>query len=193
MHNPNDATPVDAQAFEGIYAAHHAAVMAYCARRVPHADAVDATAEVFATAWRRRRDIPNDEATLPWLYGVARNVVGHSRRSFSRRTRLGLRLQGLSSAPPPEPSVRLVQRTEYEQVLMAAAELRESDQEILRLAVWEELPYAQISAVLGVSETAARKRLQRATERLARQYRRMGFDLDDRPSSTVARKEADDD
>ena len=44
--------------FERLYAVHHRAVLAYCARRVSRWDAWDAAAEVFVVAWRRIEDIP---------------------------------------------------------------------------------------------------------------------------------------
>ena len=41
-------------------------------------------AEVFLTAWRRIDQIPSG-SELPWLYGVAHNVVANQQRSFVRR------------------------------------------------------------------------------------------------------------
>ena len=46
----------------------------YAARRLGWHDAGDATAEVFAVAWRRMRSVPDEPDALPWLYGVARRV-----------------------------------------------------------------------------------------------------------------------
>jgi RNA polymerase sigma-70 factor (ECF subfamily) len=69
--------------FDRLYGQHRRNVLAYCARRAAPADADDAAAEVFAVAWRRRDDIPGGDRELPWLYGVARNILWHQRRSFA--------------------------------------------------------------------------------------------------------------
>lgn len=49
----------------------------------------------------------------------------------------------------------------------AFQKLSESDQEIVLLARFEELPHAEIAARLGVSESASKKALSRALVRLA--------------------------
>ena len=68
--------PSQSDRFRSVYAAHHGAVRDYCFRRLPVADANDASAEVFLVVWRRIDDVPSgDDAALPWLYGIARNVV----------------------------------------------------------------------------------------------------------------------
>lgn len=141
---------------------------AYCLRRLAPADANDAVAEVFMIAWRRRDDIPEGEGARMWLYGVARNVVGHARRSAARRVRLHTRLAGLGNEDPVSPEVQVVQRSEDVEVLEALSRLRDHDQEVLRLRVWEELTAPQIAQVLSISTAAAEKRIGRAFRRLER-------------------------
>jgi RNA polymerase sigma-70 factor (ECF subfamily) len=51
-------------------------------------------------------------------------------------------------------------------VLDALTALRPEDQEILRLAAWEDLGPAEIAIVLGCSANAAALRLSRARKRL---------------------------
>jgi RNA polymerase sigma-70 factor (ECF subfamily) len=52
----------------------------------------------------------------------------------------------------------------------AGRRLRPADQEILRLAAWEELPHDQISRLLGCSVAAVDQRLHRAKKRLAKEF-----------------------
>jgi len=54
-------------------------------------------------------------------------------------------------------------------VLSALVQLRSTDQEILRLAVWEELSHRQIGLVVGCSEATVAVRLHRARGRLAKE------------------------
>jgi RNA polymerase sigma-70 factor (ECF subfamily) len=61
-------------------------VHAFARRRVAAEAVDDVVSEAFTVAWRRLDDIPDDP--LPWLLGVARNVVGTARRGEARRLRL---------------------------------------------------------------------------------------------------------
>ena len=74
--------------FERIYDQYQRPVLAYCLRRASRDDAYEAANEVFTVAWNRFDDMPLGEATLPWLYGVARRVLSHKRRSATRFLRL---------------------------------------------------------------------------------------------------------
>ena len=159
--------------FRRLYDRHYDEILAYFLRRSGHGNAQDLTAEVFLVAWRRLDAVPGGDETILWLYGVAANVAAHQRRSVARGARLDTRLRAV---PPPErhdePELQVVRRAEYEQVLAAAERLRPADQEILRLAAWEELPHDQIARLLGVSVSAVDQRLHRAKKRLAREFRR---------------------
>jgi RNA polymerase sigma-70 factor (ECF subfamily) len=109
---------------------------------------------------------------LLWLYAVAANVAAHQRRSMARGARLDSRLRSVPSEGPEEPEPQVVRRADYDRVLAAAGRLRPADQEILRLAAWEELPHDQISRLLGCSVAAVDQRLHRAKKRLAKEYRK---------------------
>jgi RNA polymerase sigma-70 factor (ECF subfamily) len=158
--------------FRMLYNRHYDAIHSYFLRRTGTANAQDLTAEVFLVAWRRIEDVPRGEDTLLWLYGVAANVVAHQRRSVARRVRLETRLSSVPTNGTEEPEPQVVRLAEYDQVLAATGRLRPADQEILRLAAWEELPHDQISRLLGCSVAAVDQRLHRAKKRLAKEYRR---------------------
>jgi RNA polymerase sigma-70 factor (ECF subfamily) len=145
---------------EDLFEDHHRALLAYAARRLPTlADAEDVVAEVYLVAWRRLDDVPDGDAALPWLYGVARKTIGNQRRGLLRRGRLQERLEQTAERPgmpPPDGS---------EPALAALERLSASDQELLRLIAWEELSHAEIAAVLGISVNAVAIRLHRARAR----------------------------
>lgn len=158
--------------FRSLYDRHYDAIYSYFLRRSSAANAQDLTAEVFLVAWRRIDDVPRGEETLLWLYGVAGNVAAHQRRSVARGLRLETRLRSVATNRVDGPEPQVVRRAEYDRVLAATAKLRPADQEILRLAAWEELPHDQISRLLGCSLAAVDQRLHRAKKRLAKEYRR---------------------
>ena len=147
-----------------LYALHGRPVLAYALRRTANAeDAADVVAETFLVAWRRLESVPPEDA-LPWLYGVARRVLANQRRAAHRRARLADRLRqelpaAIQALEPPTFS--------HGPVMAALRMLGADDQEILMLAIWEELEPNEIAQVLGVSRIAARSRLHRARRRLA--------------------------
>ncbi len=153
--------------FIDLYEMHYDEVHAFCARRVGWNAAADATADVFAVAWRRIEDLPIARPR-PWLYGVARRVVSNRWRSSSRHDRLVNRVGGQARRGPETPESVVVQRSVDDEVLEALARLRPPDQEILRLAAWEELAGPEIAEVLGISLNAVQQRLTRARRRLAK-------------------------
>lgn len=155
--------------FQAIYDAHYGAVSAYVRRRTSDpADAQDAVAETFTVAWRRLDDLPEPDGALPWLYGVARRVLANQRRGNRRRDDLSTRLRGQPGGII-DVETHVSAAEERRTVLAALARLRHADQEILRLAVWEELSHRDIAAIVGCAEPAVAVRLHRARNRLGRE------------------------
>ena len=155
--------------FHAMYEAHHGAVTAYARRRTANtADAQDVVAEAFTIVWRRLAEVPEGDAGLPWLYGVARRVLANQRRGNQRRSDLSTRMRGQAPIVPDVES-QVVAGDERRIVLAALARLRPADQEILRLAVWEELSHRDIAGVIACAESSVAVRLHRARTRLGRE------------------------
>lgn len=71
----------DAEAFACLFRRHARPIYNYCFRRVgAWAVAEDLVSIVFLEAWRREHELPPGKV-LPWLYGIATNVVRNRRRS----------------------------------------------------------------------------------------------------------------
>jgi RNA polymerase sigma-70 factor (ECF subfamily) len=170
------------QRFREMYQADQRQILAYFLRRTDATSARDGAAETFLVAWRRIGEVPTGDRTLPWLYGVARRVLANQRRSHSRQNSLGQKLTDLGPTQEQSPEVIVLRRAEDREMLDAVARLRSEDQEILQLAVWDELPHSQIAEVIGTSPHAISQRLYRITKQLAR-------DLE-RPSSGAMRRVA---
>ncbi len=152
--------------FRRAYDEHFDAVSRYCHRRLPAADANDATAEVFVVAWKKIGAMPDGRETLPWLYAVARNVVSTSQRSARRLGNLRAKLGAQAHHPEPGPEAVVVRNEEQSRLLEALTALRSSDQEVIRLRAFEHLSLDQVATVLGCSVEAAKKRSARAMKRL---------------------------
>lgn len=166
---PDRGSPEDRRRFEAVYEAHYGAVFAYARRRAGCiGDAQDAVAEAFTIAWRRLDELPEVEAALPWLYGVARRVMANQRRANQRRIDLPVRLRG--QQPVFVEFEGLVAADDDRRTVLAAlGRLRESDRELLRLAAWEELPHREIARIVGCTEGSVAVRLHRARNRLGRE------------------------
>lgn len=147
--------------FDRLVAHYRPHVDAYVRRRIHHDAADDVVAETFATAWRRRDDLPDDG--LPWLYATARNVVGTRYRSDTRWALLAERLTAVPSEPTPDATDQITQR---DALVTALATLSDEDRELVLLVIWEGLEVREAATSLGISAGAAATRLHRTRARL---------------------------
>jgi RNA polymerase sigma-70 factor (ECF subfamily) len=148
--------------FSRLYRDHERAILRYALRRSSDPeDAADVVAETFLVAWRRLGDVPDEDEARLWLYATARRVLANHRRGVKRRTRLAERLrEELRRQLPPQSA------DAHHGVLVALAEMRDADRELLMLVGLEELTPGQAARVLGISAMSARTRLHRARRRL---------------------------
>lgn len=159
--------------FALLYELHYRALRDYCRRRVAADRVDDAVAETYLTAWRRLDDVPAGHEALLWLYRVAYRVVGHQWRSMERRRRLTMRLGSIADCSVPEPDDVTIEREDERLALQAASSLGDTDAEVLRLAMWEQLSIAEIAGLLDIKPNAVKQRLHRARRSLATEYRRL--------------------
>ena len=167
---PSDAELLvldDPDAFAELYDRHVAQIVAWSRVRVGDY-AADLTAEVFAQAWHSRRRFRDEHegSALPWLYGIAHNVLRSSLRKrrveHGARERLGLPVT-LMHADFEAVDDRL---SFPAAVLQAFADLPDSERELLVLRVVEERPYSEIAQRLQCTPVAARLRVSRSLRRL---------------------------
>jgi RNA polymerase sigma factor (sigma-70 family) len=157
------------EAFEHAYRSSGTAVLGYALRRsASREDALDVVAETFATAWRRRADLPTEpDEVRPWLFGIARLCLANSIRSANRVGRLGRRLaDSFQERSVPDPSTLHESRLDSRVVREALDALAPEDRELVTLIAWEGLTPAQAAAVVGLSAGTARVRLHRARTKL---------------------------
>ncbi|MEU5860062.1 MULTISPECIES: RNA polymerase sigma factor [unclassified Nonomuraea] len=152
--------------FTVLYSSCYSSVYAYAVSRAGRQLAEEVASETFCVAWRRIDDVP-DEA-LPWLLGVARNVLRESYRAEARRQSLENELADWSSAT--ELTVRDVAEsvTERAAILRGLAALSDEDRELLTLVAWHGLRAADAAKVVGCSTATYFVRLHRARRRLQR-------------------------
>lgn len=107
-------------------------------------------------------------SALPWLLGIAANVladtVRRDRVETRARERLGLPLDLAADDGYTVVEERLSPRLALERCL---GSLPEHERSALELRVLDELPYAQVAKRLAIRPAAARLRVSRALRRLA--------------------------
>lgn len=148
------------------YTANATDLLTYFARRVEiPADAADLLGETFLIATRRSSRLPgDDEQARMWLFGIARNVLANAARGTARRHRFtaGLR-EHLATLPPEAPGDRALD-------VRAALDAIQADQaELVRLVLWDGFTVPQAAVILGITESTARGRYQRARTNLRTQ------------------------
>jgi RNA polymerase sigma-70 factor (ECF subfamily) len=158
--------PSPPELFTIIFDRHYRSVYGYLSRRVGRAIADDLAAETFVRAFERRSSYdPAAEHALPWLLGIAVNLLAHHHRSE------GHELRALAAAGSLE-AVRSVGGSgttgaaASEQLVAALEQLDDYDREALLLYAWGELKYAEIADVLGIPVGTVRSRLNRARRKL---------------------------
>jgi RNA polymerase sigma factor (sigma-70 family) len=176
----------DSRAFGVLFERHAKTIYNFCFRRVGDwSVAEDLLSVVFLEAWRRRgKELPAGKV-LPWLYGIATNVVRNGRRS-QRRYRVAL-----SRVPPerPDPDFqaavdeRLDDAARMRELLPLLATLPRRELDVLALCAWSDLSYEEAALALGIPVGTVRSRLSRARARLRELGIEDGHMQDTTPSS----------
>lgn len=156
--------------FEELYRQHAGKVFRFCLRRTcDRGQAEDILSGVFYEAWRRRDEV--DLATrdpLPWLYGVATNLLRNQRRSSRRREAAIRRVPRptLDAGIYEDVLRRIDASTWARETLSRIQELPPGEREVVELCLLRNLSYAAAAAELGLPVGTVRSRLARARGRL---------------------------
>jgi RNA polymerase sigma-70 factor (ECF subfamily) len=158
----------DPAAFGELYQRHAPAVFRWLERRAGHVSA-DLTAETFAQAWlsRRRFQDRRGGSAVPWLLGIAQNVLNEYLRRDRVESKARLRL-GLPLDLADDDLERVDERLSRNEALIAAVEaLPDHERAALELRVGEDLSYDEVARCLTIRPAAARLRVSRALRRLS--------------------------
>lgn len=154
----------DEASFRRLFDTTYPALVAYARRRLTDQGEVDdVVSETYTVAWRRRDEAVERETPLPWLYGIAGNVIRNRSRAARRRLRL---VDRIGSQPSPIGAGDPAERPGAD-LRSALGRLSFEDQEVLRLVAWEGLSHAEVGTALGCSTNAVGIRVHRARQRLA--------------------------
>jgi RNA polymerase sigma factor (sigma-70 family) len=144
-----DMDLADPAAFERLFQA----VYAYAARRVGEPLAEEIAAETFARALAARQRYDGREDPLPWLLGIASNLLRRHWRSEKRRLNAYARSIGPEACEDP---------VSAREAIEAVARLPRRQREVVLLHVWADLTYEEIARALNIPVGTVRSRLHRA-------------------------------
>jgi RNA polymerase sigma factor (sigma-70 family) len=179
MARRTDDSIVDPEGFERAFTSNFRTIHQFLSRRAGTTVADDLTAETFAIAFRRRRSFdPERGALLPWLYGIATNLLRAHWRAEQHTLALEARLMD-------EPDARFA-GVDVDDKLLAAwiaprlaralSTLPLEQRDVLLLYAWADLSNEEIASALEVPSGTVRSRLSRARAKLRDYLGEFDFD-----------------
>lgn len=162
----------DADAFGALFRRHEASVTRYAVRRCSSpSEVADAVAETFLAALRSAHRFRGESAdALPWLFGIARNVVAQQVRAERRWVGLRHRARATTPTYAPEEYERVLDALEAsdraDRLRAALGGLSRRERAVFDLVTYADLTATQAAEALGITPNAARVRLSRARRRL---------------------------
>lgn len=151
------------EALEQFYQDYHAQVYRLCYRLLGRSDdAEDAMQAAFVRAFRALPKFRGDCAVRTWLYRIAVNeALTLQRRRRHTPTDLP------DSLPTADAALRITERIVVRETL---AQMRPDQRALLVLLYWEEMSYEEIAAILEISLSAVKMRLNRARNAFQKRY-----------------------
>ena len=140
----------------------------FVARRVRAEDVDDVVQDVFVRMLRGLSALRDEERFGPWVYQVARSAIADQLRASAR--------QPLASGPPPDEEAPppdadddgAIERELSSYVAFFVAMLPPPYREALTLTELEGMTQKDAAAMLGISVSGMKSRVQRGRERLRR-------------------------
>jgi RNA polymerase sigma-70 factor, ECF subfamily len=141
-------------------------------------DANDLLVDTFTNAWKAWGNFRRDAQVYTWLYQIACNLCKNWYKQKGRqREREGYSLDDNLESDSGELTreiadwrnapEKLLLETEFGQKIREAVDALPTEyREVLILDLWEDLPYDEIAAILGLTVPAVKTRLHRARNKV---------------------------
>ncbi|REE96086.1 RNA polymerase sigma factor [Thermomonospora umbrina] len=159
------------EAFAAVFDRHADRVHHYLARRAGPTEADDLLSATFLTAFeqRDRFDAARSPAgALPWLMGIATNLLRGHRRAEARRWDVlaRARLDPAEPSPAERVAARVDATVAARPLVDVLTDLPQGDRDALLLLAWADLTYEEIAAALEIPIGTVRSRIHRVRTRL---------------------------
>ena len=164
-------------AFECLYRLYEKRVYQYVHTLVYDATlAEEVLGDTMLAVWRGAGTFTATSRVSTWIFGIARHKALDAIRRTGRHYQREVELDGAANVPSSHdrPDEGLVREEIAAVTQRALAALSREHQEILRLVFYEELPYDDISVLLGIPINTVKTRVFYAKQRLKEQLERTG-------------------
>ena len=163
------------EAFAALTKRHLSLVYAVCRRELNSNEAAeDAAQAVFLLLAQKAKTLRAGPSLVGWLFQTARFVARNARTQAARRAHYEGAAAMQATLTPTEDALW----KDLEPLLnQSLAALPARDREGVLLRFFQGLTFAEMGAVLGLSEDAARKRVGRAVDKMRRFFEREGVPL----------------
>lgn len=131
----------------------------------------DLVQNVFYRMLKYRHTFRGDGEFRAWMYHLARNVIhdeGRGQKRSIRKEELDNHAEKIGSLEMADDI--LLKKQELGALQQALAKLPEESREVLVLSRYQELKYAEIGAIMNISEGAVKVRVHRALQQLKNLY-----------------------
>ena len=168
----------DPARFGEIFDRHAQAIYRFLGRRIGLDDGGDVLSDVFLAAFEsRQRYDTTVPMALPWLYGIASNLLSKHFRKRAGELRALERTVGQTQTVDTDDAIAasVDAQLHVRELAKLLEELPAGERNVLLLHAWEGLTYQELAAALDIPVGTVRSRLNRTRRRL-----RVGVDEIDR-------------
>lgn len=169
----------DMAAFEQLVEAHQARVIGTVAQMLgSDADAEDIAQQVFIRVWKNAARYQPTAKFTTWLFKITRNLVFNELRRRKRHPATALEREEeehhfqAADLSAPAPDASMLDAELQHAIQLAIDALPETQRMAIVLRRYEEMPYEEIGAVLGLSVPAVKSVLFRARAELKEKLRK---------------------
>ncbi len=134
------------------------------------AEAEEVTQDVFLRMISRVGQYDGRARVASWLFAIAANACRDRLRSAWRTTSVPLDGTADPAGPADAIEARMLERERRHAVRAALAKLTREQREVLLLARYRGMPYAEVATALGISEGAVKTRVFRAVDALKKLF-----------------------
>jgi RNA polymerase sigma-70 factor (ECF subfamily) len=168
----------DPAAFELLYDRYERRVYNYVRSFVRQpALAEEVVIDTMLAVWHGARSFTRASRVSTWILGIARHKALDAVRKAGRQGADLALDQAETLVDPAESPVDGIDRTVNAQLMQRAiAQLSTDHQEILRLAFYEDLPYAEIAALLAIPDNTVKTRVYYAKQQLRGCLEKLGLE-----------------
>jgi RNA polymerase sigma-70 factor (ECF subfamily) len=158
--------------FEAFFRRYEPRITGYLWRMVnDEGCARDLCQETFLRAWQHFAEVEASHQPTAWLFRVATNLALNEIRHRASRIASAISIDANTDPASSDPALRFVERDFVQQIL---AELPPKQRALLILREVHDVPFADVSRLLGMSPNAAKIALCRARVQFRERYLRKG-------------------